>query len=70
MTYTKNKAIAAAVGSLLTLLGASLVDGLVDGGEGERLITEVIGLALTVYSVYKARNKPLPPKNSDTRPLV
>lgn len=70
MRYTKNKAVAAAVGSLLTLLGGVAVDGAISGGEGERLLVEVLGLAGTVYAVYKARNKPVPPTDTPEPPRV
>ena len=70
MRQTRHKTVAAGVGSLLTVLGSLLVDGVLDGGDKARLVTELIGLGGTVWAVYKTRNQPLPPENTDEAPLV
>jgi hypothetical protein len=49
---TSSKAIAAAVTSLLGLLGVTLSDG------GQQLVVAVVTLAVVTFSVWRVRNHP------------
>lgn len=60
MKFTKAKAIAAALGQVVTLVGVVLADSVLDVSEQGQLIAAVIGLGATVYAVYKTENKPVP----------
>lgn len=62
MKFTKTKAIVAAVGFVATLVAGQLADGVFDASEAGQLVTEVIGAAMTVWAVYQAPNKPVPPQ--------
>ncbi len=55
---TKAKAIAAAAGSLLTVVAATFADDVLDSGEVGGLVAGLVTAAVTVYAVYRTPNRP------------
>lgn len=52
------KAVAAAVGTIVTVLTAALADDVLDISETSALVSAVVTGALTVYAVYRVPNDP------------
>jgi hypothetical protein len=66
MTYptirtTKAKAVAAAAGSLVTVLAGVFADDILDMPEAVSLVVATITAVLTVVAVFQVENKPVPP---------
>lgn len=60
MEFTKTKAILAAVGAFIEALKLLLLDNLIEMNEIGSLVTSVIILGITVYSVFRVPNKIIP----------
>lgn len=56
---TKAKAIAAAVGTLCTVVTAVFADNVLDTSEVGSLIAGAVTAAATIYAVFKVPNKPV-----------
>lgn len=50
------KAVAAAVGTVVTVLTGALADDVLDMSETGTLVATIVTAALTVYAVYKVPN--------------
>lgn len=65
------KAVVTAIGTLAVIAGGYTADNVINTSEGVDLATQIALAALTVYGVYKTRNKPTrtevePPANPFT----
>lgn len=59
---TKAKAVAAAIGTLCTVVAAVFADDVLDVSEVGSLIAGAVTAAGTVYAVFQTPNKPAPPQ--------
>ena len=55
--FTKDKAVAAAIGAAVTALQQVLMDNVFNVDHWISLVTSIILLGLTVYTVWKVPNK-------------
>lgn len=63
MRTTRHKAVAAAVGAVLTVVTAALTDSVVDVPEWGEIVSTAVVAALGVYAVWRTPNRP-----TDSRP--
>lgn len=56
---TTAKAVAAALGGIATILTATFADDIISVDETGTLISTVIVQGITVWSVWKVRNRPI-----------
>lgn len=59
--FTKAKTIAAAIGTLATVVAGAFADDVLDVGEIGALIAALATAAGTIYAVFRVPNRPLPP---------
>ena len=59
MKTKRTKAIAAAIGGIATILTATLADDILSVDETGTIISTVVVQGITVWSVWKVRNKPI-----------
>jgi len=57
----KAKAVVAAIGTFVTVLGTVLADNVVAADETGQLIVGLVGLVVTVYGVWRVPNKDVKP---------